>query len=64
MGRKKKGKSTLTRVRSSDLPKLRVKARQSKLSLPDYLSMIARKKIKKRRYNKKWKQYIKLRQQN
>jgi hypothetical protein len=43
MGRRKKGKSVLTRVRLVDLQKLKAIARSCNLSLPDYLSMIAKK---------------------
>ena len=44
MGRKKKGRTGLVRVRLVDLPKLRAIAKSFNLSLPDYLSMIARRK--------------------
>lgn len=44
MGRKRKGRTTTVRVRLVDLPKLRAIARSFNLSLPDYLSMVARKR--------------------
>jgi len=44
MGRKRKGRTTMVRVRLVDVPRLRAIAKSMNLSLPDYLSMIARKK--------------------
>ena len=44
MGRKRKGRTTTVRVRLIDVPRLRAIARSMNLSLPDYLSMIARRK--------------------
>ena len=44
MGRKPKGKTKMVRVRLVDIPKLRAIAKSMNLSLPDYLSMIARRK--------------------
>ena len=48
MGRKRKSPTRMVRVRLVDLNKLKELARASKLSLPDYIS-----KLTKRRY--KWK---------
>jgi len=45
MGRKRKGKTIMVRVRLVDLPKLKEIARSHNLSLPDYLSRIARRKL-------------------
>ena len=42
MGRKRKGRTQMVRVRIADIPKLRAIAKNCKLTLPDYLSMIAR----------------------
>jgi hypothetical protein len=44
MGRKRKGRTTTVRVRLVDLPRLKAIARSFNMSLPDYLSMIARRK--------------------
>ena len=44
MGRKRKGKTTTVRVRLVDVPKLKAIARQMNLSLPDYLSIIAKRR--------------------
>ncbi len=47
MGRKRKGRTGMMRVRLVDLEKLRNIAKSYKLALPDYLSMIVRKKRRK-----------------
>ena len=44
MGRKKKGKTTTVRVRLVDVPRLRAIARSMNISLPDYLSLVAKKR--------------------
>lgn len=44
MGRKRKGRTSTVRVRLADIPKLRAIARSMNLSLPDYLSFIARRR--------------------
>jgi len=44
MGRRKKGSTGMVRVRLVDLPKLKALAKQCKLSLPDYLSLVSRRR--------------------
>ena len=46
MGRKRKGRTSTIRVRLVDVPKLRAIARSMNISLPDYLSLIAKRKRK------------------
>jgi len=44
MGRRRKGSTGMVRVRLVDLPKLKALAKQCNLTLPDYLSLIARRR--------------------
>jgi len=46
MGRKRKPKTTLTRIRIKDLERLRKLARQSKISIREYISRISRRRLK------------------
>ena len=44
MGRRKKGSTGMVRVRLVDIPKLKALAKQVNLSLPDYLSLVSRRR--------------------
>jgi len=47
MGRKRKGKTKMVRVRLADIPRLKAIARSMNLSIPDYLSLVAKRKKRK-----------------